>query len=334
MIKKNKVLSAILMLSGSVSFAGTMGAVCQEGNVTVPCDMKKWSVGGQALYMQMTTANSVADSTLTGSNGSFDRGNNPSWDYGFQLEGAYQFSNGKDLNLNWYHLRGSDSNNLASPVNLGTVVSPSDPVNTSNPTTTANVIVNTASTSQSSAWDMVNIEHGRQINIDEDFHARVHFGGEFSRVMQNIAVSTKGTTTSSLTPFSTISNTSAVYNGFGPRLGIDLVYATPYHIGFYGKGAVGVLAGTAKTSYTPTNASNQSSTLYYNTNRVVTSTDAKLGLDYTYAIAQGEVAIDAGWMWVNYLNALASQGSTTGAHNNAFGVQGVYFGAKWTGDMA
>ena len=333
MIKKNKVLSAILMLSVSVSFAGTMGAVCQEGNVTVPCDMKKWSVGGQALYMQMTTANSVANSTLTGTNASFDRGNNPSWDYGFQLEGAYQFSNGKDFNLNWYHLRGSDSNDLASPVNLGTVVSPADPVSAANPTTTPNVIINTASSSQSSAWDMVNIEHGRQINIDDDFHARVHFGGEFSRVMQNIALTTKGTTGVS-TPFSNINNTSAVYNGFGPRLGLDLVYATPYHIGFYGKGAVGVLAGTAKTSYTPTNSSNQSSTLYYNINRVVTSTDAKLGLDYTYAIAQGEVAIDAGWMWVNYLNALASQGSTTGSHNNAFGVQGVYFGAKWTGDMA
>ena len=334
MIKKNKVLSSILMLSGSISFAGTMGAVCQEGNVTVPCDMKKWSVGGQALYMQMTTANSVADSTLTGSNGSFDRGNNPSWDYGFQLEGAYQFSNGKDLNLNWYHLRGSDSNNLASPVKMGTVFFPSDPVGFSPPESITNVIFNTASTSQSSAWDMVNIEHGRQINIDDDFHARVHFGGEFSRVMQNIAGSTKGTTGVTPVAFSTISNTSAVYNGFGPRLGLDLVYATPYHIGFYGKGAVGILAGTAKTSYTPTNASGQSSTLYYNTNRVVTSTDAKLGLDYTYAIAQGEVAIDAGWMWVNYLNALASQGSTTGAHNNAFGVQGVYFGAKWTGDMA
>lgn len=36
MLKNNKVLSAILMLSGSMCFAGSMGPMCQEGHVTVP----------------------------------------------------------------------------------------------------------------------------------------------------------------------------------------------------------------------------------------------------------------------------------------------------------
>ena len=332
MLKYNKLLFSLLMLSGSISFAGTMGSVCQEGNVTVPCDMNKWSFSGQALYMQMTTGNNVANSTLTGTNGSFNRGADPSWNWGFQLEGAYLFSNGKDINLNWYHLRGSDSQTLASPVNLGSVFIPSDPAGLSAPATVLNANITSFNSSQTSAWDMVNIEHGRQINLDKEFHARVHFGGEFSRVMQNAALTERGTTAAANTTFSYTNNTNAVYNGFGPRLGLDLVYATPYHIGFYGKGAVGVLAGTAKTSYTGTNTSNITSSLYYTVNRVVTSFDSKLGLDYTYAIAQGEVAIDAGYMWINYLNPLVSAGSSSGAHNNSYAIQGVYFGAKWTGD--
>lgn len=96
---------------------------------------------------------------------------------------------------------------------------------------------------------------------------------------------------------------------------------------------MGLLARTAKMSYIGTNTSNINSTLYYNVNRVVRSIDAKLGLDYTYAIAQGELALDAGWMWVNYLNALAARDAVSGVQNNAFAIQGVYFGAKWTGDL-
>ena len=95
--------------------------------------MKKWSIGGQALFMQMNTTNNVSDSTLTGSTGSFNRGINPSWKWGFQLEGVYQFSNGKDINLNWYHLRGTNSKNLNNPIALGTVFLPSDPVGITSP---------------------------------------------------------------------------------------------------------------------------------------------------------------------------------------------------------
>jgi len=73
---------------------------------------------------------------------------------------------------------------------------------------------------------------------------------------------------------------------------------------------VTVFAGTAKTLYSGTNTINISSQLYYAVNRVDTSNDAKIGLDYTHTMIQGEIAIDTGWMWVN---ALASLGSTNSA---------------------
>jgi hypothetical protein len=327
---QKKALSPILFLFSGFAIAGTMGSACQEGQLTVPCDTKNWSIGGQALYMQMSTGNNASNSTLTGGSGSIDRGSAPTWNWGFQLEGAYLFSNGKDLNLNWHRLRGSSSNVLGAPVALGSVFLPSDPVGVSSASTVSNVTVNALNTNTQTGWDMVNIEHGRFIKIDNEFHARVHFGGEFSRVSQNFSSANEGTSGVLSTSYSLSSRTNSSYNGFGPRLGLDLVYATASGLGFYGKGAVGVLAGSAKTNYSQTNTSGASSSLYYNVNRVVTSTDAKLGLNYAHTLQQGEFSLDAGWMWVNYLNALASQGSTTGAHNIAFGVQGVYFGAKWT----
>ncbi|NDH09070.1 MAG: hypothetical protein EBY16_05545 [Gammaproteobacteria bacterium] len=348
MLKKNKLLSAILLLSGSASFAGTMGAVCQEGNLTIPCDMKKWSISGQALYMQMTTNNIFANSSLGGSSGAEStRGINPSWTWGFQLEGAYQFSNGKDINLNWYRLRGSDAAVRGASTYLGNAFTVTDPAGINQPGDyNTRYTVGNGTLSQNSAWDMVNIEHGRQINFDEDFHARVHFGGEFSRIMQNANITNLFTQTpltgsSSITNYQ--NNITSVYNGFGPRLGLDLVYDTPYHIGFYGKGAVGILAGTAKTQYnSSTTAINPISgqvaafipaRMYFNVNRVVTSFDAKLGLNYTYTLAQGDIAVDAGWMWVDYLSPLTARDFVSGAQSNPFAIQGVYFGGKWTGDF-
>ena len=327
---KIKLTSLAILLASGSAIAGDMGAACQEGHVTVPCDKQGWAISAQALYMQMTTGAESANSTLTGSTGSVTRGANTPYSWGFQVEGAYDFQNGKDLNLNWYRLRSSNSKNLASPTSIGSTFSTSDPVGISSPSTVTNVKINSLSVSNQTGWDMVNMEHGRLINIDEEFNARIHFGGEYSRVYQDSSFANTGTSGARSTAYSLSSNITAVYNGFGPRLGLDLGYDTAVGLGFYGKAAVGVLAGTAKTHLTQTNTTNINTGLSYSVSRVITTTDGRLGLSYGHDFLQsGALSVDAGWMWVNYLSPLVSQGSTTGAHNNNFGVQGVYFGAKW-----
>lgn len=320
---------AVALASGS-AVAGDMGAACQPGQVTVPCDTQNWSISGQALYMQMTTGVNSTKSTLTGSAGSVTRGTNAPYSWGFQVEGAYDFQNGKDLDLNWYRLRNSQSKTLASGAYLGTVFSPADAVGVAAPSSITNVNVTNLAVQTKTGWDMVNMEHGRTITLDEEFTARVHFGGEYSRVYQNFSSQNQGTSGASSTAYSLNSSVQAVYNGFGPRLGLDLGYETAIGLDLYGKAAVGVLAGSAKTNYSETNTANATTGLNYSVNRVITSTDGRLGFSYGVNFLQsGEFKIDAGWMWVNYLSPLVSQGSTTGGHNNNFGVQGVYFGAKW-----
>ena len=326
-----KKIPLVILLASGYTVAGSMGPVCQPGQVTVPCDAESWSISGQALYMQMNSAVNTGKSTLYGTNGSVTRGSNPSYSWGFQVEGAYDFQNGKDLNLNWYRLRNSSSKTLADNVLVGSVFSPADPVGISAPGVVNNLTISRLDAQTQTGWDMVNMEHGRVINLDDEFSARVHFGGEYSRVYQNFSSENSGRSgTTTITRFINNTSVQAVYNGFGPRVGLDLIYDTAVGLDFYAKAAVGVLAGTAKTSYTQTNTAGNTVGLNYSINRVITSTDGKLGLSYGHDFAQsGELSIDAGWMWVNYLSPLASQGSTTGTHNNNFGVQGVYFGAKW-----
>lgn len=334
MLKIKKIATTILMLSAGYVHAGAMGPVCQTTSLTLPCHVHEWLIGGQALYMQMPTNNNFANSTLTGSAGSIDRSGVPKWNWGFQLEGAYRFSNGKDIDLNWYHLRGSDSGALPSPVYLGSVFNLGEPTGTTSPFSRPNTTVNTFDSHVNSGWDMVNIEHGRHINFDEDFHARIHFGGEFSRVAQNFYLNNRGTSGLNATSYRIDTSIQSVFNGFGPRLGLDLVYAMQSGLGFYGKGAVGLLAGTSKTNYLQTNTENITTGYYLNDLKVVTSTDAKLGMNYMHDLFQGQLTLDLGWMWVNYLNPLSYKLNIGGAGNSLFGIQGVYFGAKWAGELA
>lgn len=231
-------------------------------------------------------------------------------------------------------MRGSTSGSLPSPVYLGSVFTPTKASAVIIPTTQTNTTINTFDSSVSSGWDMVNIEHGRQINFDEEFHARVHFGGEFSRVGQNFDSNNAGTSGENAVPYSIDTSIQSVFNGFGPRLGLDLVYETQSGLGFYGKGAFGVLVGTSKTNYLQTLLGGVSSNYYLDDTKVITSTDAKLGINYMHDLFQGALTLDLGWMWVNYLNPLHYPINAGGAGNSSFGIQGVYFGAKWAGDLA
>ena len=72
---------------------------------------------------------------------------------------------------------------------------------------------------------------------------------------------------------------------------------------------------------------------------VLPELDAKLGAMYTYAMAQGDLSLDVGWVWAHYVNALNSLDTAVGAGSDltrprSFGIQGLYFGAKWVGNVA
>jgi hypothetical protein len=122
------------------------------------------------------------------------------------------------------------------------------------------------------------------------------------------------------------------YNGVGPRIGTDLSYLWHEQFSVYGKAAVAVLAGSAKSSFLGANVV----TIGYDRAMVVPEIDAKLGVTYSHPISSGSITADAGWLWVNYFNPIVSANiapSVVSNQNNNFGIQGLYFGLKWAGDL-
>lgn len=331
-----KTALAVIALSSSAVFAGTMGPVCKASNVTVPCEEKLWGVGGHALYVQPTSSAMQAQRNIQTSTANYTRGVNPTWAWGFQLETYYHYSAGKDFNLNWYHLRQSGSYTATPNSNLGTVVFPNDSNQLNAVTTNTSEIVNTAYDSTSNAWDQVNVEFGQRVDFFEDAYARFHGGVEFARVSQGTNAISNGSYTNNSTAqtFNYADSYNAVFNGFGPRVGADLNYSLFQDFKVYADGAVGLLAGTSKTSFgvgTKNKTALNYSVFNYSNGNVVPALDAKLGMTYDYKVYNGDLTIDAGWVWAQYVGSLAVSGTTTGVGYANMGFQGVYFGLKWLG---
>jgi hypothetical protein len=315
---KNTAAAVIGLSSGAV-FAGTMGPVCSAVNVTVPCEATAWEFGGKGIYFQPTLGGNdlASQRTYTLPNGETAiRGKNPSYAWGFFLEAGYHFNTGNDLNLNWYHLRKNNSgvftnyNSTNGATNYVTV----DP-----------------------QWDMVNIEFGQHVDFGENKSIRFHGGAQYARLSADTSL-TNGQTTN-LTGISTVSNPT--YNGFGPRVGADMAYDWGNGISIYANGAASLLAGTSKFNNTVTVGgavaplAAGTTSVVGSTTQVVPELDAKLGATYTYALAQGDLTLDAGWMWVNYFQVLQNSvfDASSAAQGN-LGLQGPYVGLTWLGNVA
>jgi len=343
MLCLKKTVIAVLALGSSAVFAGAMGPVCSAGNVTVPCEGNAWDFGAQALYLQTNLNNgfgyysqSFSEAT-SGTNEVIDTGlGNASgqWDWGFQIEGSFHFNTGNDVTVSWYHLINSTKN-----YNLVDLLDPTD--------TFVNLSIQ-------NRWDAVNAELGQFVDFSANKKIRFHGGFQFASIKVNdnfyyISPSTSSTLAEIDTYESNPNSTQ--YNGFGPRTGIDMNFVFGNGFGIYAKAAAAVLIGTSKLNDRATEISVDSVTdltLSTTTNiisgsrtSVVPELEAKLGASYTYDMAQGALTLDAGYMWVNYFNALnnylsvASGGVEVPVTPIAsdFSVAGPYIGLKYIGNV-
>lgn len=318
MLNLKKTAVAVLALGSSAVFAGSMGPVCSAVNVTVPCEATAWEFGAKALYLKPSVNTTSGFSPFT-----TEPSRAPGYNWGFQVEGAYHFNTGNDLNINWYHLSKSESNSFGPR----TANAFNDPI-----------IGSFSRTSQGSyasvdpKWDAVNIEFGQHVDFGDNKAIRFHGGAQYARLANSIISSdaelivVDGVSTS----YTHATSYNPTYNGFGPRLGMDMSYDWGNGLGMYANGATAILAGTRSFNGTYSDSLGNSIGATGSQTVIVPAVDAKLGATYTYAMAQGDLTLDAGWMWVNYFNVHAN----ASGDNNDFGLQGPFIGLKWLGNVA
>ena len=320
MLNLKKTAVAVLVLGSSAVFAGTMGPVCSSVNVTIPCESTAWGFGAEALYLESVNSN-LADTMGANSTGRAQNlPNNYAW--GFKLEGSYHYGTGSDTNLNWYHLSKSQTQSR-------TVVDQLDLSALQNQVATGTV---------DPKWDAVNLELGQHVNFGENKHIRFHGGAQYVRLTNTTTVNTYD----ALVPTDTTSvSNNPTYNGFGPRLGTDMSYDWGNGLGIYANGAGAMLVGSSKMSNSAAgnNALLGSYSESHSASRttLVPELEAKLGVKYDYAMAQGDLTLDVGWLWINYFNAqsdLVNTGITLSQADSNVGLQGLYFGLKWLGNVA
>ena len=326
--KKRAIVVALTALSFSVSavFAGSMGSVCSAVNSTVPCETTGWGFGAKALYLQPSIG--TRDINVTGTLLSVDGKTryaslDPSYAWGFQVEGSYHFNTGNDVNLNWSRIEHSTTRHFGA-LDIGVPIAP---------------VVTESKDTISPSWNAVNLEFGQRVDFGEMKTIRFYGGATYARIAADIDRNNSAIIFGALVTAHTVRE--SVYNGFGPRLGADMAYGWGNGLGIYANTATALLVGTQsfddnvyRTSLPAVIARSASMTA------VVPELEAKLGATYTYAIAQGDLILDAGWMWINYFDSnlydkyrtgvLSSQGVET----SNFALQGPYIGLKWTGNIA
>lgn len=338
MLDLKKLVISILSLSSVSTFAGTMGPMCSSEHVTTPCQQSGWSVGGRALYIQPGTGFSGTEifEDFSGTS-SIDIGNQPTWGWGFQLEADYRYSTGNDFNLNWYHYRMNQFSNLSGSVSLNNVIF-RDPLAIGSPLSNSvvnydNVTFNNLNVNVSLAWDQVNMEFGKHINLSEADFIRLHGGLNFSRIAGIVGYQFEGSTTSSSNEQTNYNNSLSLnssFNGLGARFGMDLNHTLMKHLDIYANGAVSLLAGSNTSSHNGTDVINNvayADQISSHANLVGQELDARIGGNYAYELTQGCLNFNAGWLWASYFNTMTHHAT------NYFNVQGVYFGLKWDGEL-
>jgi len=182
----------------------------------------------------------------------------------------------------------------------------------------------------------VNFEFGQHADFGEFVDLRFHGGAQYARLKTTHNYS--GFETATPTVLAATESASMTFNGFGPRAGFDMTYNWGNGFATYAKSAAALLVGSSKFSHDFRSVVLPADNASFNGSRtrVVPELEGKLGATYSFAMAAGDLTLDAGYMWINYFNAHHGINFNYGAFGVAesdFSLNGPYFGLKWVGNV-
>lgn len=310
-----KVTLAVLGLAATgFAAAGTMGPVCAPGNVTVPCEAKRWDLGVQGLYMNSIHGSDRGYRFITGNR--FENANDD-WDWGYRLEGSYHFNTGNDITISWMHLLNHNSNDLSGVA----------------PTTGSTVPY---SLNNRDRFDQVNAVLGQFVDVSASKKMRFYAGLQYARI-ENDSTNRYALAIpqAQVTAVSLFDNSD--FDGAGAVIGLDYAYNITNELSVTANGAGSILYGTGRynagVQLSPLEVTTQS--VYASKKSIVPSLEAKLGVNYAYAMPQGILNFEGGYHVVNYFDALQSQAQslTDVVSSVDYGLAGPYFGVKYIGNV-
>lgn len=342
MVSLKKAALAVLALgvtgvASAAMYVPPPATGCTVGNnVTVPCEHKGWSFAADALYVQTNNVGAVT-SDITGTNTGVpatstlndDIGSlNTDWNWGFELAAAYYFGTGNDVNINWTHfVHGSDQT-----VTDGTGSLTGNYIHDIYPSGSA---ADTIYTDVSNNFNAVNFEFGQLVHFGEHVDTRFHGGLQWAQIDETLTQT--GTDASSGADDSAYITSD--FDGIGPRFGMDSTYNFGNGFGVFGDLAASILVGSVKTTSSETynngTADTGSLTSSSSTgNSVIPEAEAKLGVRYTKALAQGDLSAEVGYQAVNYWDAqnITDYNDLGNSDESNFGYNGIFFGLKWVGN--
>lgn len=297
-VRIHKIVALAIVAVSTGANAGMYQACANTAN-QVPCGNSAWDFGVEALYLKNNSNALNGDLSTVSTKISFPTlGNNINWNptfgWGYRLEGSYHFNAGNDISVNWSHYK---STYTFKDVD-GYIFTKNDSYR----------IV--------SRFDVVNIELGQRLEFGESLAIRGHLGVQYANFKENWS--------SDIFLHGTFSDYDVnKVTGWGPRLGLDVNYEVVNGFGLYTKTGAGLIS-VKKDYHTFVPAGETLQELNISTHPLIPEFDLAMGAAYTRAFAQGDLTAKVAWNTLIYLNSTYNEAATSWS--------GVSFGLKWVGN--
>lgn len=303
-----------LALATTTTCAHTTLAKDSTLNITVPMFRPAWGFDLAVLALKPGASNLnyvIYNQGLPLQSPSwYEKELRPGYAPAFALGAHYNFSEGKDVSLNWTHLNTSTTASVGADT-TSYFLGPDYEIG---PT---GIPIRNASGKVRFQYDVVNLDAGQWAAFGNSLQMRF-FGGLSNAYLreQTIATYSGNTTGTYAGPFTTMQEVTANFIGLGPRLGCGANYSLGHGWGLLGEGAASLLIGSSysKTFYVSSakqllvvygQTSNSQFIKDQNVTQVIPGLDAKLGLNYSHALRNNMlVTVKAGYQAAVYINAI------------------------------